>query len=89
MAAREWIIGNFATARETKVAKDVAVGTVDTEVLRAMNPVSVFTMRQEWCPYKVALPSYMTGGNTLPLIIMSRGSLISSGVGGAVADGSS
>ena len=89
MTAREWIIRDFATARETKVAKDVAVGTVDSEVLRATNSVSVFTMRQEWCPYNVALPSYMTGGNTLPLIMMSRGSFISSGVGGAVADGSS
>lgn len=33
LTAREWVVRDFATARETNVAKDVAVGTVDTEVL--------------------------------------------------------
>lgn len=33
LATREWIVRDFATARETDVAKDVTVGTVDTEVL--------------------------------------------------------
>ena len=88
LAAREWVIRDLATARETEVAKDVAVGTVDTEILRSIKYRKCLIMRQEGDPHAVILPSCMTGGNILPLMIMSRGSLISSGVGGEVAEGS-
>ena len=33
LAAREWVVWDLATARETEVAKDVAFGTFEAEVL--------------------------------------------------------
>ena len=87
LAAREWIVGNFATARKTNVAKDIAMGTVDTEILISISTVSGFAMRKEQIIYMAVLPSYMIGGNILPSMIISIGSLISRGVGGFVADG--
>ena len=47
-AARERIVGDFATARETDVAKDVAFCAVDADVLVSTNTVSVFTMRPRY-----------------------------------------
>lgn len=47
LAAGEWVVRDFATARETDVAKDVAVDTVNTEAFRSTYSVSVSTMRQE------------------------------------------
>ena len=66
------------------------MGTVDTEILISIGTVSGFAMgklRVEKRFYMAVLPSYMIGGNILPSMIISRGSLISRGVGGDVADG--
>ena len=88
LAAREGVVGDFTTARETSVAKDVAFGAVDADVLVSISRVSVPTRKPKWLPYTGTLASYITGGYILPSTIMSRASLISTGVGDAVADGS-
>ena len=63
------------------------MGTVDTEILISISTVSGFAMTKEQRIYMAVLPSYTIGGNILPSMIISRGSLISRGVGGDVADG--
>ena len=88
LAAREGVVRDFSTARETSVAKDVAFGAVDADVLVSIGSVSVLARRPKWLPYIGTLPSYMTGGYILPSTTMSRASLISTGAGDAVADGS-
>ncbi len=87
LAPREWVKGDFATSGETNVAKYIAFCTFNAEVLVSENTVSVFTIRPKRCSHMATLPSYITGGYILPSMIMSIGSLISTGVGGSVADG--
>lgn len=36
LTTRKWVVRDFATARETEVAKDVAIGATDTDVLISM-----------------------------------------------------
>ena len=45
LAAREGVVGDFATTRETSVAKDVAFGAVDANVLVSISTVSVLTRK--------------------------------------------
>ena len=45
LAAREGVVGDFATARETSVAKDVAFGAVDANVLVSISTVSVLARK--------------------------------------------
>ena len=88
LTAREGVVRDFTTARETSVAKDVAFGAVDADVLVSISTVSILAWRPKRLPYIGTLPSYITGGYILPSTIMSRASLISTGAGDAVADGS-
>ena len=88
LAAREGVVRDFTTARQTRVAEDAAFGAVDADVLVSISRVSVLAKRPKWLPYIGTLPSYTTGGYILPSTMMSRASLISTGAGDAVADGS-
>ena len=48
LAAWEGIVRDFTTARETRVAKDVAFGAVDADVLVSMSTVSVLIRKPKW-----------------------------------------
>ena len=48
LAAREGVVRDFTTARETGVAKDVAFGAVDADVLVSISTVSVSTRKPKW-----------------------------------------
>ena len=45
LAAREGVVGDITTARETSIAKDVAFGAIDADVLVSISRISVPTRK--------------------------------------------